>query len=158
LLSSNIYYIRHFTLFSYFLLQLATQRGREERHPRPESGQNNEPIYCEPLPPPTMSRAGDRNAIKYFPDPSNPNQITDHIYEYLVSRRPEIEEPPPKPVLNRGRQVRRASKRGSLSSSPSDEGTLSHTSTESTSANKPFRKNLEPEFSSSGKTFKIWLG
>ena len=52
------------------------------------SGQINEPIYSEPLPPAQsqVKEAEHRTNIKYFPDPNDPVQISNHIYEYLVKK------------------------------------------------------------------------
>ena len=48
----------------------------------------NEPIYSEPLPPMSsqVKEAEHRTNIKYFPDPNDPVQISNHIYEYLVKK------------------------------------------------------------------------
>ena len=48
----------------------------------------NEPIYSEPLPPISsqVKEAEHRTNIKYFPDPNDPVQISNHIYEYLVKK------------------------------------------------------------------------
>ena len=48
----------------------------------------NEPIYSEPLPPLSsqVKEAEHRKNIKYFPDPNDPVQISNHIYEYLVKK------------------------------------------------------------------------
>ena len=47
-----------------------------------------EPIYSEPLPPVTPQiREAERTMLRFYPDPNDPVQISNHIYEYLVSRR-----------------------------------------------------------------------
>ena len=148
------------------LHQLAQRAGNFLPEDKRDTRQSSEPIYCEPLPPPCMARSAEvreleRSSVKFFPDPSNPTQISDHIYEYLVSRKPDG-CPPPKPPLNRGRLPRRPGKRGSLSSSPSDEGSLSHTSTESSTksnsnSKRSARKNLDQEFSSSGRNLFYFI-
>ncbi len=77
-----------------------------------------EPIYSEPLPPNNDSSEGltpspPGGEIKYYPDPHDPVQIHNHIYEYLVS----------KTNLNGGGKIQNghnSKRRGSLSSSPSD--------------------------------------
>jgi hypothetical protein len=52
-----------------------------------------EPIYSEPLPPITSQiREAEKTKLRYFPDPSDPVQISNHIYEYLVNRRNDLEE------------------------------------------------------------------
>ena len=58
---------------------------------------SNEPIYSEPLPPThsQVKEAEHRTNIKYFPDPNDPVQISNHIYEYLVKKS--------KPIENKGR-------------------------------------------------------
>ena len=53
----------------------------------------NEPIYSEPLPPThsQVREAEHRTNIKYFPDPNDPVQISNHIYEYLVKKSKPME-------------------------------------------------------------------
>ena len=67
----------------------------------------NEPIYSEPLPP-MCSQVKEaevhRTNAKYFPDPNDPVQISNHIYEYLVKKsKPNeisrISHQPPLPPL-----------------------------------------------------------
>jgi hypothetical protein len=63
----------------------------------PTSSQNGygtgEPIYSEPLPPMTSQvREAERKTMLkqssgYYPNPHDPVQISNHIYEYLVTRR-----------------------------------------------------------------------
>ena len=89
---------------------------------------NSEPIYSEPFPPdqnelnssgsgqsPLLVSNGSKNhhGIKFFPDPHDPVQISNHIYEYLVSKRVAEERRSQDNLIN-------AKRRGSLSSSPSD--------------------------------------
>lgn len=48
----------------------------------------DEPIYSEPLPPMSSQvREAERTVLKFYPDPTDPVQISNHIYEYLVTRR-----------------------------------------------------------------------
>lgn len=70
---------------------------------------NNEPIYSEPFPP-----ENEEPKMKFYPDPHDPVQISNHIYEYLVSKRvAQATSSSQENLIN-------AKRRGSLSSSPSD--------------------------------------
>lgn len=55
----------------------------------PIANHRDEPIYSEPIHPMTtqIREAERRTMLKYYPDPNDPVQISNHIYEYLVSRR-----------------------------------------------------------------------
>lgn len=103
-----------------------------------------EPIYSEPFPPENemndlkshhhLNHHGSK--IKYYPDPSDPVQISNHIYEYLVSKKAENQlhgMPNEEPHL-----IPSVKRRGSLSSSPSDGSSTNH--------------SKQPDFSS-GKIF-----
>ena len=73
---------------------------------------NNEPIYSEPFPPENES------ANKFYPDPHDPVQISNHIYEYLVSKRAAAQAV--QASVSQENLISANKRRGSLSSSPSD--------------------------------------
>ena len=113
---------------------------------------NSEPIYSEPFPPDQnevnssgpllVSSAGSKNhldgssvGIKFFPDPHDPVQISNHIYEYLVSKRVAEERRSQDNLIN-------AKRRGSLSSSPSDGSSTNN--------------SKQPDFSSGKRIFFLF--
>ena len=117
------------------------------------SGRNpkyEEPIYSEPLPPMSSQiREAERTTLRFYPNPNDPVQISNHIYEYLVSRRSDastqstsgrgpqpVMQPPPKPphpnlvmttTTTTSLSAAERRRRGSLgsSSSPSSGSSLS---------------------------------
>jgi hypothetical protein len=78
---------------------------------------NNEPIYSEPMVPPIEQANNSDKLTKFFPDPRDPVQISNHIYEYLVTQRASEAQNNNNNNVNENFVKRR---RGSLSSSPSD--------------------------------------
>ena len=83
---------------------------------------NNEPIYSEPFPPENDHNGLNKSACmlnKFYPDPSDPVQISHHIYEYLVQSKRQAESAAAKTQENLI-NIANIKRRGSLSSSPSD--------------------------------------
>ena len=148
-------------------------------------GTSEEPIYSEPLPPvASQIKEAERTMLKFYPDPNDPVQISNHIYEYLVTRRTDASTqslvaptaprqqtgPIPQPrslhsTENRnGRTSQRLPvgqvgpdrrRRGSLtSSSPSSSGSTSHGGTSSASSKKNEEK-MSNSVESSGKKRQI---
>ena len=72
---------------------------------------------------------------KFFPDPRDPVQINNHIYEYLVSKRVAEEHRRSQDnLINEKYNVKR---RGSLSSSPSDGSSTNNSKQPDFSSGKP---------------------
>ena len=109
---------------------------------------SSEPIYSEPFPPDHQnfevselksSQSHQLNSKiisskangKFFPDPRDPVQINNHIYEYLVSKRVAEEHRRSQDNLI---NVKR---RGSLSSSPSDGSSTNNSKQPDFSSGKP---------------------
>lgn len=138
------------------ILPAKQQQQHSNNHNKPASPsteEDDEPIYSEPLPPVTHQiREAGRTALKYFPDPASPVQISSHIYEYLVSRRSDAStatgrpaaQPPPPPMRQRPRRGSLASSTATASpSSGSPASSLANAKTgespESSSGRKPKR-------------------
>lgn len=93
---------------------------------------NNEPIYSEPFPPENES------PNKFYPDPHDPVQISNHIYEYLVSKRAAAQAQ----AQSQENLISANKRRGSLSSSPSD-----GSSTNNSNKHQPDFSSGKPKFS-----------
>ena len=103
-----------------------------------------EPIYSEPFPPENdilIKNDHVNKQLKYYPDPRDPVQISNHIYEYLVSKKAQQE-------LNHSNEVETnhlipnsKHRRGSLSSSPSDGSSTNHSKQPDFSSGK-LKKNI----------------
>ena len=117
--STTMRVVEYSTMNSEYNSQFGRSDNDEERNTsslESSSGNNvekmnvrniNEPIYSEPLPP-MCSQVKEAEVLrtnkKYFPDPNDPVQISNHIYEYLVKKsKPNeigrISHQPPLPPL-----------------------------------------------------------
>ena len=84
---------------------------------------NNEPIYSEPFPPEDIVGGNvgvGNNLTKFYPDPHDPVQISNHIYEYLVSKSRVKANNSNCNSSQENLPFNLKHRRGSLSSSPSD--------------------------------------
>jgi hypothetical protein len=133
-------------------IHLMSSKSNDQLADHVNNNNNSEPIFSEPFPPDNQnfevselksSQSHQLNSKiisskangKFFPDPRDPVQISNHIYEYLVSKRVAEEHRRSQDNLI---NVKR---RGSLSSSPSDGSSTNN--------------SKQPDFSS-GKTKISW--
>ena len=113
-----------------------------------------EPIYSEPFPPENdlshhhvgvgnnIASHAVNKQLKFYPDPRDPVQISNHIYEFLVSSKKggsKSEE-----VITHLIPTNASKRRGSLSSSPSDGSSTNH--------------SKQPDFSSGRRNFFLHNG
>ena len=125
-------------------IHLMSSKSNDQLADHVNNNNNSEPIYSEPFPPdvtlqnedlllerPKKSSSNDSGLPKFFPDPHDPVQISNHIYEYLVSKRVAEERRSQDNLIN-------AKRRGSLSSSPSDGSSTNNSKQPDFSSGKRF--------------------
>ena len=137
-------------------IHLMSSKSNDQLDNVNNNSNSSEPIYSEPFPPDhqnfdevsELKSSQNHHQLnskiinsskpngKFFPDPRDPVQINNHIYEYLVSKRVAEEHRRSQDnLINEKYNVKR---RGSLSSSPSDGSSTNNSKQPDFSSGKPY--------------------